>query len=104
VEAAESLRLPCVGGSDARGNLDEMGRAATLFKKPINSQKELVDAILAGEMWAVAVGDLPRLTPAGGGGDRDRDRDRGGGRGGGRDRDRGGRRGGGGRGGGRRGR
>lgn len=97
VEAAESLRLPCVGGSDARGNLDEVGRAATLFKKPVNSQRELVDAILAGEMWAVAVGDLPKLTPAGReGGDRDRDRGERGGRGGGggRDRDRGGRRGG----------
>ena len=93
VEAAESLRLPCVGGSDARGNLDEVGRAATLFKRPVGSQKELVEAILAGEMWAVAVGDIPKLAPAGReGGDRER--------GGGRDRDRGGRRGGG-RGGGR---
>ncbi|HEY8211207.1 MAG TPA: PHP domain-containing protein [Myxococcaceae bacterium] len=96
VEAAESLRLPCVGGSDARGTLDEVGRAATLFKRPVNTQRELVDALLGGELWAVAVGDIPRLTPAGRDNDRerDRDRDRRGGGGGGRDRDRGGRRGG----------
>src|SRR5262245_2795229 len=94
VEAAESLRLPCVGGSDARAALDEVGRAATLFKRPVNNQRELVDAILAGELWAVAVGDIPRLTPAGRDSDRERDRDRRGGGGRDRDRDRGGRRGG----------
>ena len=96
VEAAESLRLPCVGGSDARNALDEVGRAATLFKRPINSQRELVDAILQGELWAVAVGDIPRITPAGRDSDRERERDRrgGGGRDRDRDRDRGGRRGG----------
>ncbi|HVE82110.1 MAG TPA: PHP domain-containing protein [Myxococcales bacterium] len=93
VEAAESLRLPCVAGSDARTALDEVGRAATLFKRPVATQKELVDALLGGDYWAVAVGDIPRLTPAGRDSDRERERDR---RGGGRDRDRdrGGRRGG----------
>jgi predicted metal-dependent phosphoesterase TrpH len=106
VEAAESLRLPCVGGSDARASLDEVGRGATLFKNPIQTQKDLVAAILGGEYWAVAVGDIPKLG-GGGGGERDRDRDRGdrGDRRGGRDRDRdrrGGRGGGGGRRGGRR--
>ena len=35
VEAAEALKLPCAGGSDARGSLDEVGRGATFFKRPI---------------------------------------------------------------------
>lgn len=62
VEAAESLRVPCVAGSDARTSLDEVGRAATLFKTPVNSQKELVERLLAAtDFWAVAVGDLPKL-------------------------------------------
>jgi predicted metal-dependent phosphoesterase TrpH len=65
VEAAESLKLPCVGGSDARTSLDEVGRGATLFKKPIGTQAELVQALLAGEYWAVAMGELPRLTRPG---------------------------------------
>jgi len=65
VEAAESLKLPCVGGSDARGSLDELGRAATLFKTPIRSQPELVDALIAGQYWAVMMGELPKLTRPG---------------------------------------
>src|SRR5579871_6517251 len=39
-EAAESLKLPCVGGSDARASLDEIGRGATLFKTPVSNQLE----------------------------------------------------------------
>lgn len=62
VDAAESLRLPCVAGSDAKASLDEVGRAATLFKTPVNSQAELVQRLLAAtDFWAVAVGDLPKL-------------------------------------------
>lgn len=65
VEAAEKLKLPCVGGSDARGSLDEIGWAATLFKRDIRTQPELVEAILAGEFWPVQMGELPRLTRPG---------------------------------------
>ena len=65
LEAAESLRLPCVGGSDARGSLEELGRAATLFRKPIGTQEELVQALLEGECWAVMMGELPKLTRPG---------------------------------------
>jgi len=65
LEAAESLRLPCVGGSDARGSLEELGRAATLFRKPIGTQEELVQALLEGEYWAVMMGELPKLTRPG---------------------------------------
>ena len=64
VEAAETLKLPCIGGSDAR-KLDELGRAATFFKRPIETQAELVARLLAGECWAVQMGDLPRLSRPG---------------------------------------
>ena len=47
-------------------------------------------ALLGGDLWAVAVGDIPKLTPAGRDGDRERDWDCRGGGGRDRDRDRGG--------------
>ncbi|MDQ3266274.1 MAG: PHP domain-containing protein [Myxococcota bacterium] len=66
VEVAEAMRLPCVGGSDAKTSLDEVGRGATLFKNEIRTQQELVSALLAGtDFWAVAVGDIPRLVKPG---------------------------------------
>lgn len=65
VEAAETLKLPTVGGSDARASLDEVGRGATLFKTEIKTQAELVRALLGKDYWAVMVGDLPRLTKPG---------------------------------------
>ena len=65
VEAAERLKLPCVGGSDARASLDEIGWGATLFKHPVESQAALVQALFAGEYWAVQMGELPRLTRPG---------------------------------------
>ena len=55
------MKLAGMAGSDARASLDEIGFAATLFKKPIATQSELVKAILAGEMWAVQMGDIPFL-------------------------------------------
>ncbi len=65
VEAAEKLKLPCIGGSDARGSLDEIGWAATLFKHPLATQEDLVKALAAGEYWPVQMGELPRLTRPG---------------------------------------
>jgi predicted metal-dependent phosphoesterase TrpH len=65
LEAAQQLKLPGIGGSDARDSLDEVGYAATLFKKPIATQADLVKAILAGEMWPVQMGELPRLQRPG---------------------------------------
>ena len=65
LEAAQSLRLPCVAGSDARGSLDELGRAATLFKRAIGNQREFVQALFDGEYWAVMMGELPKLTRPG---------------------------------------
>lgn len=64
-EAAEKLRLPGAGGSDARGSLDEVGRGATLFKREIEDQADLVRAILEGHFWPVPMGELPRLIRPG---------------------------------------
>jgi hypothetical protein len=65
LETAAAMKLPGIAGSDAKDSLDELGYAATLFKKPIASQADLVKAILAGEMWPVQMGELPRLTRPG---------------------------------------
>ncbi len=65
LEAAEKLKLPTVGGSDARASLDEIGWGATVFKSPVESQQQLVDAIFAGQFWAAQMGELPRLTRPG---------------------------------------
>ncbi|MBL8950955.1 MAG: PHP domain-containing protein [Myxococcaceae bacterium] len=65
LEAATALKLPGVGGSDARDSLDELGYAATLFKTPVGSQGELVKAILGGAFWPVQMGELPRLQRPG---------------------------------------
>lgn len=65
MEAAESLHLPCVGGSDARASLDEIGRGATLFRRPVETQEELVEALLAGDYWPIMMGELPKLTRPG---------------------------------------
>ncbi|MBJ6765605.1 PHP domain-containing protein [Myxococcaceae bacterium JPH2] len=65
VEAAEALKLPCVGGSDARGSLDEVGRGATFFKRDIQTQAQLVQELLKGDYWPVMAGELPRLTRPG---------------------------------------
>ncbi|MBU8894819.1 hypothetical protein DRW03_27135 [Corallococcus sp. H22C18031201] len=65
VEAADALKLPCVGGSDARGSLDEVGRGATFFKRDIQTQAQLVQELLKGEYWPVMAGELPRLTRPG---------------------------------------
>src|SRR5688500_14248394 len=65
VEAAEALKLPCTGGSDARGSLDEVGYGATFFKKPVQTQAQLVQELLKGEFWPVMAGELPRLTRPG---------------------------------------
>jgi len=64
-EAAESLRLPSIGGSDARASLDEVGRGATLFKHPVETQQALVEALLGREYWPVMIGELPKLSRPG---------------------------------------
>ncbi len=65
VEAAEKLGLPCVGGSDARLTLDEVGRGATFFRDPLQSQADLLAALRGKAYWPVMVGELPRLGKPG---------------------------------------
>jgi predicted metal-dependent phosphoesterase TrpH len=59
VEAADHMNLPCVAGSDATGSLDEIGKAATLFRDPVKSEAELVAQIRAATVYAVAIGVEP---------------------------------------------
>ncbi len=65
VEAAEKLKLPCIGGSDARLSLDEVGRGATFFKRPVASQADLLTELQGRDYWPVMVGELPRLSRPG---------------------------------------
>jgi hypothetical protein len=113
MEAADHMSLPCTGASGAFGSLDEIGKAATLFRDAVASEAELVAQVKAGTVFCVAIGITPGPPERPGErrerrdrGDRERrggDRDRGG-RGGDRDRGGGGRGGGRGRGGSGRGR
>jgi len=98
VEAADHMNLPCVGGSGAHGGLDELGKAATLFRDPVRSEADVVAQLRGGSVFCVAIGVTPQPVTHG---ERDRGPRRDGHRGErGGDRDRGGdrRRGGGGRG------
>jgi predicted metal-dependent phosphoesterase TrpH len=65
LEAAETLKLPGVAGSDARASVDEVGFAATLFNKPIDSQLELVKALQGTDFCPVQMGELPHLRRPG---------------------------------------
>lgn len=65
LEAAEALSLPGVAGSDARTSLDEIGYAATLFKKAVGSQAELVKALQGRDYVPVQLGTLPHLRRPG---------------------------------------
>jgi predicted metal-dependent phosphoesterase TrpH len=90
VEAADHMGLPCVGGSGARDSLDEIGKAATLFRDPVRTEADLAAQLKAGTVFCVAIGVTPgpveTRAPRRPG---DRGRDRGGDRGGDRGRDRG---------------
>ncbi len=93
VEAADHMNLPCTGASGASGAVEEVGRAATLFRDPVTSEEDLVRQLRAGTVWSVALGVTPGAAePA-----RDRGERRGGDRHGERRGERGGRREGGGR-------
>jgi hypothetical protein len=66
VEAADHLNVPCVGGSGAEQSLDQIGKAATLFKKVVVDEKGIVQAVKSGEVWALAIGaEMPRDEPRG---------------------------------------
>jgi PHP-associated len=106
VEAADHMNLPCIGASGALESLDDVGKAATLFREPVASEADIVRQLRAGTVFCVAIGVTPAGPERAGRGDRgDRGGERRGGRGEhGERREHGGRRGGPGReGGGRRG-
>jgi len=65
LEAAYAMKLPGVGGSDARTSIDEVGYAATLFEQPVSTQAELVKALLGSAYYPVQMGELPHLRKPG---------------------------------------
>jgi predicted metal-dependent phosphoesterase TrpH len=88
IEAADHMTLPCVGGSGAHETLDDIGKAATLFRVPVASEADLVRQLLAGHVFCVSIGGAP--AAARGGHERERgERERHGGRRGGGDHGRG---------------
>jgi len=76
MEAADHMNLPCTGASGAKASLDEIGKAATLFKEPVRSEGDVVAQLRAGSVFCVAIGVSPRPAE-----ERDRRGPRGGGRG-----------------------
>jgi hypothetical protein len=101
VEAADHMSLPCTGASGALGSLDEIGKAATLFREPVTSEEDVVRQLRAGTVFCVAIGVSPGAAEPGRGerrgperrerGDRGERRDHRGDRGEGSGRRRGGR-------------
>lgn len=77
VEAADHMSLPCVGGSGAHDVLEDVGKAATLFREPVASEADLVRQILAGHVFCAALGVTPQ-PPSRSERDRGGDRRRGG--------------------------
>jgi predicted metal-dependent phosphoesterase TrpH len=59
IEAADHMNLPCIGSSGAQGSLDELGKAATLFRDPVTSEADLVAQLRAGTVFCVAIGVQP---------------------------------------------
>ena len=95
IEAADHMSLPCVGASGAQPTLDDIGKAATLFRDPVASEADLVRQIQAGSVFCVSIGPPPQPQPERRGerherrgGDGERRGGRGGRRRGGRDRER----------------
>jgi predicted metal-dependent phosphoesterase TrpH len=76
VEAADHLNLPCVAGSDAHASLDEIGKAATLFRDPVTSEADVVAQIRAATVYSVAIGVEPGPAEPSDRGDRRPPRDR----------------------------
>ncbi|HEY7724114.1 MAG TPA: PHP domain-containing protein [Anaeromyxobacteraceae bacterium] len=58
VEAADHMNLPGTGGSGAH-DLEEIGRAATLFREVVGDEVGLVTQLRAGAVWCVAIGGPP---------------------------------------------
>jgi hypothetical protein len=59
VEAADHMNLPCIGASGAHA-LEDIGRAATLFREPVRGEADLVAQLRSGSVFCVAIGVTPR--------------------------------------------
>jgi predicted metal-dependent phosphoesterase TrpH len=55
LEAAASLNLPAIGGSDSGPKGERLGHFATVFADEVRTQQELIDAIRVGDAWPVEV-------------------------------------------------
>ncbi len=84
VEAADHMGLPCIGASGALDSIDDVGKAATLFREPVASEADLVRQIKARTVYCVAIGVTPGASEGRGQGRRPEGGRREGGRGGGR--------------------
>lgn len=63
LEAASNMDMPCVGTSGSRGS-DRLGSAATLLRKAVTNQAELVEVIRSGDCWPVTISDrVPTPEP-----------------------------------------
>ncbi len=60
IEAADHMSLPCTGASGAFASLDEVGKAATLFRDPVRAEADVVAQLRAGSVFCVAIGAAPR--------------------------------------------
>jgi predicted metal-dependent phosphoesterase TrpH len=72
VEAADHMNLPCTGASGALTAVEEVGKAATLFRDPVASEADLVKQLRAGTVWCVALGVSPGVPEQGRDGSRER--------------------------------
>lgn len=70
VEAADHMNLPCTGASGALESLEDIGKAATLFRDPVRSEADLVEQLRAGKVFCVAIGVSPAGPDRGGRGER----------------------------------
>jgi predicted metal-dependent phosphoesterase TrpH len=59
IEAADHMNLPCIAGSDAHASLDEIGKAATLFRDVVRTEADVVAQIKAATVYSVAIGVEP---------------------------------------------
>lgn len=60
IEAADHMGLPCTGASGAQDSLDDIGKAATLFREPVVSEADVVAQIRSRGVFSVAIGVSPR--------------------------------------------
>ena len=62
IEAADHMNLPCVGGSGALPTLDDIGKAATLFREPVASEADLVRQLKSGQVFCASIGAPPPVA------------------------------------------